>query len=130
MLALLADIVVLIHALFVLFVVAGQLLILAGWLLKWNWTRNPAFRIAHLAAIGFVVAEAWLGIVCPLTTLEMELRASAGQSVHEMSFIGFWLHRLLFYTAPEWVFTLIYTLFALLVAATFIFYPPGWSRNR
>ena len=128
--ALLADIVVLIHALFVLFVVAGQLLILAGWLLEWNWTRNPAFRIAHLAAIGFVVAEAWLGIVCPLTTLEMELRASAGQSVHEMSFIGFWLHRLLFYTAPEWVFTLIYTLFALLVAATFIFYPPGWSRNR
>ncbi len=128
--ALLADIVVLIHAQFVLLVVAGQLLILARWLLEWNWTRNPAFRIAHLAAIGFVVAEAWLGIVCPLTTLEMELRSSAGQSVHEMSFIGFWLHRLLFYTAPEWVFTLIYTLFALAVAATFAFYPPRWGKRR
>ena len=128
--ALIADIVVLVHALFVLFVVAGQLLILLGWLLGWLWTRNPAFRIVHLVGIGFVVAEAWLGIVCPLTTLEMELRASAGQSIHEMSFVGYWLHRLLFYTAPEWVFTLSYTLFALVVAASFVFYPPRRSKRR
>ena len=127
--ALLADLVVFIHALFVLFVVAGQALILTGWIISWRWTRNPLFRVAHLAAIGFVVAEAWFGMVCPLTTLEYELRNSAGQTAYEISFIGYWLDRLLFYTAPEWVFTLVYTLFALVVVTTFVFYPPNWKRR-
>ncbi|MCP4334983.1 MAG: DUF2784 domain-containing protein [Gammaproteobacteria bacterium] len=127
--ALLADLVVFVHALFVLFVVAGQALILMGWIIRWRWTRNPVFRIIHLAAIGFVVAEAWFGVVCPLTTLEHELRNSAGQTVHEMSFIGYWLNRLMFYTAPEWVFTLVYTLFAILVVTTFVFYAPNWKRR-
>lgn len=129
MYALLADLVVFIHALFVLFVVAGQALILMGWIFSWRWARGPVFRVTHLAAIGFVVAEAWLGVVCPLTTLEQELRNSAGQTVHEMSFIGYWLNRLMFYTAPEWVFTLVYTLFAILVGAAFVFYPPNWKRR-
>ena len=127
--ALLADLVVFIHALFVLFVVAGQALILTGWIVGWRWTRNPVFRIAHLVAIGFVVAEAWFGVVCPLTTLEYELRNSAGQTAYEMSFIGYWLNRLMFYTAPEWVFTLVYTLFALVAVTTFVFYPPNWKRR-
>ncbi len=127
--SLLADLVVFIHALFVLFVVAGQTLILVGWIISWHWTGNSVFRVTHLAAIGFVVAEAWFGILCPLTTLEYELRNSAGQTVYEMSFIGHWLDRLLFYTAPEWVFTLVYTLFALLVVTTFFFYPPNWKRR-
>ena len=126
--ALLADLVVLIHALFVLFVVAGQALILTGWIISWRWTRNPLFRVAHLAAIGVVVGEAWIVMVCPLTTLEYELRNSAGQTAHEMSFIGYWLNRLMFYTAPEWVFTLVYSLFALVVVMTFVFYPPNWKR--
>ena len=129
MYTLLADLVVFIHALFVLFVVAGQTLILTGWLVSWCWTRNPVFRVAHLAAIGFVVAEAWFGIMCPLTTLENELRNRAGQPDYEMSFIGHWLDQVLFYSAPEWVFTLVYTLFALLVVTTFVFYPPNWKRR-
>ncbi len=113
---------------FVLFVVAGQALILTGWFANWRWTRNLVLRLVHLAAIGFVVVEAWFGIVCPITTLEHELRIMAEQKVYEMSFIGYWLDQILFYTAPEWVFTLVYTLFALLVVMTFIFYPP--KRNR
>jgi len=127
---LLADLVVFIHALFVLFVVAGQTLILTGWIISWHWTRNPLFRVAHLAAIGFVIAEAWFGIAGPLTILEYELRNSAGKTAYEMSFIGYWLNHLMFYTAPEWVFTLTYTLFALLVVTTFVFYPPNWKRRQ
>ena len=45
-----------------------------------------------------------------------------------MSFIGYWLNQLLFYSAPEWMFTLLYTLFALVVVATFVFYPPRWKK--
>jgi hypothetical protein len=41
-----------------------------------------------------------------------------------MSFIGYWLGRLLYYDAPAWLFTAGYTAFSLLVIATFICYPP------
>ncbi len=120
----LADLTVVIHAAFVLFVVCGQVLILIGWLNKWSWCQNIIFRWLHLAAIGYVVLEAWFGITCPLTLLEHYLRSLAGESMYQMSFIGYWVHYWLFYTAPDWVFTLIYTLFGLLVLLTFIGYPP------
>lgn len=120
----LADATVTLHASFVFFVVGGQLLILLGWLSNWRWTRNLIFRVAHLSAILFVILEAWLGVNCPLTILENGLREMAGQPGYELSFIGYWLNRILFYTAPEWVFTSIYSGFGLLVVLTFIVYPP------
>lgn len=125
--SLLADIILLIHAAFVLFVVAGQVLVLLGWWRRWGWVHNPWFRLAHLLAIGYVVMEAWLGITCPLTVWEYELRRMAGESVHEMSFIAYWVQYFLFYTAPEWVFVLIYTAFGALVLATFVGCPPRFK---
>jgi len=116
----LADLVGLFHGLFVLFVVGGQCLILIGWLGGWCWTRARAFRLLHLAAIGFVVFESWFGILCPLTVLEAGLR----QAGTEVSFIGYWLDRLLYFQAPQWVFTTLYSLFGCLVVLTFFFYPP------
>ena len=121
---LLADGTLALHTAFVLFVVGGQLLIFAGWLRGWRWTRCLIFRWAHLGAIGFVLLEAWFGVPCPLTILENYFRAQAGQAIYETSFIGYWLSRLLYYSAPRWVFTAAYTAFSLLVVLTFIFYPP------
>ncbi|EDN66409.1 conserved hypothetical protein, membrane [Beggiatoa sp. PS] len=123
-LSFLADLTVLVHATFVLFVVGGQILIVIGWLKKWIWTQNFIFRWLHLAAIGYVVLEAWLGIICPLTLLENYLRMLAGETIHDMTFIGYWVHHFLFYTAPLWIFSLIYSIFGLLVLLTFIMYPP------
>jgi len=119
--SLLADLTGVVHALFVLFVVGGQVLILIGWARKWAWVRSMAFRVTHLAAIAFVVSEAWLGIPCPLTVLESRLRGLAGP---ETTFVEYWLDRLLYYQAPTWVFVVIYTAFAALVAATFAACPP------
>ncbi len=116
----LADLVGLLHGLFVLFVVGGQCLVLIGWLIHWSWTRARAFRLLHVAAIGFVVLESWFGILCPLTVLEAGLRRTGT----EVSFIGYWLDRLLYFQAPQWVFTTLYSLFGCLVALTFFFYPP------
>ncbi len=123
--SLLADLTVLIHAMFVLFVVGGQVLILVGWMKKWQWTQNFIFRIVHLAAIGYVVLEAWLGLVCPLTLLEYSLRQLAHEATYSISFIGYWLNYFLFYTAPSWVFILIYSVFGFLVLLTFLKYPPS-----
>ena len=119
-----ADVALIAHAAFIVFVVGGQVLILAGWMLGWRWPRNPPFRLAHAGAIALVVLESWFGIMCPLTWLELRLRAAAGSPVAADSFIGYWLQRLIFYDAPPWVFTLAYTSFAAVVAATFVFYPP------
>ncbi|MBI2316126.1 MAG: DUF2784 domain-containing protein [Betaproteobacteria bacterium] len=122
----LADTILAVHFLFVLFVVCGFALILAGAALAWNWIRNRAFRLAHLAAIGLVAAESLAGIACPLTVWEDALRRAGGP---ERSFIGRWLSRLLYYDSPEWVFTLAYALFAVAVALAWHFVPPRRARR-
>lgn len=125
---LLADIVLATHVAVVLFVVVGLGLVIAGNLLGWSWVNNLWFRIAHLGTILVVVGEAWLGIVCPLTTLEMWLRAQAGAGVYGGGFIEYWLQRLLYYDAPDWVFMLLYTGFGALVVLTFWWFPPRYRR--
>lgn len=120
----LADLVLVIHALFVAFVVLGFGLILAGLARDWAWVRRPGFRYAHLAAIGVVVVQVWLGIECPLTTLESALRARAGEAGYGTTFIQHWLYRLLYYRADTWVFTVIYTAFAGAVALVWWRAPP------
>jgi len=122
-----ADVVVVIHAGYVSFVIFGQLAVLIGILCRWEWVRNARFRWLHLIAISIVVVEALLGIVCPLTTLEDWLRTRAGQSGHRGDFVGHWVHELLFYDAPAWMFTLVYTAFGLVVVATFVVVPPRRS---
>jgi polyferredoxin len=123
MLVLLADLVLALHFAVVAFVVGGLAAILLG-RGRWRGTDRWSFRLAHLAAIGYVAAQQWLGAVCPLTTLEAWLRTRAGQAGYERSFVAHWLQRLLFYEAPDWVFTLAYTAFALLVAAAWWWFPP------
>lgn len=120
----LADLVLLFHFAIVLFVVLGLLLIVLGNLLRWFWINRWWFRLLHLLAIGIVVVESWLGIECPLTTLENWLRIQAGQGVYQGSFIQFWVHQVMFYSAPAWVFALAYTLFALAVVAAWWRWPP------
>jgi len=121
---LLANTILVIHFLFVLFVVGGLPVIWIGAWLRLNFVRNIWLRIAHLAAILFVVGESLLGMVCPLTMWEDKLR----QLETSNSFIQRWLHRILFYDFPEGMLTIVYILFALLVVATFILIPP-YRRN-
>lgn len=128
MYSILADITLMTHVLFVAFVVFGLVLILIGRFCGWQWVRNLWFRLAHLAAIGIVVAQAWLGVICPLTTLEMWLRARAGESVYAGSFIQHWVQALLYYDAPAWVFVLCYTLFGLLVVISWFAVRPRRAR--
>ena len=127
---LLADAVLALHVAVVLFVVGGVVLVVAGNWRGWRWVNAMWFRLAHLAAIAVVVAQAWLDITCPLTTLEMWLRVQARLGTYSGSFIEYWLRRLLYYEAPEWVFALVYTLFGLVVVATWWRYPPKRFKKR
>jgi hypothetical protein len=120
-----ADVVLIVHALFIAFVLLGLLITWVGYFRSWEWTRRWGFRLAHLAAIGLVVVQSYLGVNCPLTDFENSLRISAGQNPYgDSGYIAYWLHRVIFFSAPPWVFTICYTAFALLVIGTFIVAPP------
>jgi len=125
-----ADALLIVHALFVVFVVLGLLLVLAGGWRGWRWVRNPWFRLCHLAAIAIVVLQAWLGVLCPLTALEMALLARAGEATYAGAFIAHWVGELLYYEAPAWVFTILYTAFGALVLGSWFLVRPRAFGTR
>ncbi len=84
--SLLADVVLLSHLAFVLFVVLGGLLVL-------RWPR-AAWVHAPCALWGiWVVVAGW---VCPLTPLENDLREAAGGAVYEGGFLSHYVSALLY----------------------------------
>lgn len=127
---LLADAIVVIHMGIALFILLGLIAILIGAMRGWGWVRNFWFRMLHVGAILFVVAESWLGITCPLTTWEQALREKSGEASYRGDFIAHWVHELLFFEFETWVFTLAYTLFGLAVLAAFVFVRPRLPGKR
>jgi hypothetical protein len=126
-----ADLILIFHACFIAFVVLGLVVIWIGIARRWEWTRNFYFRALHLLAIAFVVFQTCLRITCPLTDWENHLRIRAGEHPYEPAgFIPHWLHRLIFFTAPPWVFITTYALFGLAVAGTMLVWPPRWPWRK
>jgi hypothetical protein len=119
-----ADALLVVHFAIVVFIIGGLVLTWAGALLGWDWVRNPWFRYAHLGAILFVALEALIGAMCPLTLWEDALRGGARPD----SFIGRWVQRLLYYRAPEWVFTTLYVAWAAATLLTLRLVPPRARR--
>ncbi len=115
-----ADALLVVHFAIVVFIVGGLILTWVGAAAGWGWVRNPAFRWLHLAAIAFVALEALAGIACPLTVWEDLLRGS----LRPESFVGRWVQSMLYYRAPEWVFTVLYVAWAAASAATLWLVPP------
>ena len=126
----LADAVLALHVLIVVFVVLGLVLTVVGNICRWNWVNNLQFRIFHLLAIAIVVAESWFGITCPFTILESWLRSLAQQATYQSSFIEHWLSQLLSYEAPGWMFTLAYSMFGVLAILSWWFYPPRVGTKK
>ena len=115
-----ADVILVVHFLIAAFIVLGLAAVWLGAALGWAWVRNPWFRWLHLGAIGFVAAEALLGIACPLTVWEDVLRGG----MRSETFVGRWLRELLFYQAPAWVFTTAYLGWTALTVLTLRLIPP------
>jgi hypothetical protein len=73
----LADALLLLHGLFILWVMLGALAV-------WRW---PLLAWLHLPAAAWGVWIEWSGGICPLTPLEWRLREAAGQAGHRGGFI-------------------------------------------
>jgi hypothetical protein len=125
-----ADAIVILHMAYVLTVVLGLPVTWIGILTKRAWARNFWWRCGHLAMILIVVFEVWMGITCPLTTWEFQLRELAKQETYNGAFLANCIHEYLFYEAPPWVFALLYSLFGLLVLTSFVAAPPRWPWSQ
>lgn len=128
----LANLLLVVHFGYVSFVVLGQLVILFGWILGWEWIRNFWFRLAHLAMIAVVALESVAGVQCPLTVWEQDLRRLGGEAISDAPFVFRLLNRLMFFDCipyDHWIFQASYIGFALLVLATFVLVPPRWPRR-
>ena len=82
----LADLVVIIHLAFVVFVLFGGLLVL-------QWRR---VRWLHLPAVAWGAAVEFGGWICPLTPLEIWLRMQGGESGYSSDFIEHYILPLLY----------------------------------
>jgi len=71
----LADLLMLAHASYSLFVLLGLMMVLLGTVLDWRWTRARWFRIVHLAATIFLMVRVWIGLPCPFSAAEDVLRS-------------------------------------------------------
>jgi Protein of Unknown function (DUF2784) len=83
---LLADAVLVFHALFIAFAVFGGLITV--------WQRGKAYRFwlcVHLACVAWAATVVIMGWACPLTPLEQSLRQAAGQQGYQSSFIEHYL---------------------------------------
>jgi hypothetical protein len=122
----LADAIVVVHLLIVLFVLAGVPLVYVGAARHWAWVRSWRWRFLHLIAIAVIAAESLFGIDCPLTVWEDRLRGEQMST----GFIERWVDGILFYDAPIWVFTAAYVAFAALVAITWVAVPPTRAPRK
>ena len=122
---LLADLVLILHLAFVVFVLCGGLLVL-----KWRW-----IAWLHLPAAYWGTVVEFTGWICPLTPLENWLRAQGGQATYRSDFIAQYLLPVLY---PEdltrGVQLLLGTMVVVLNAAVYWWLwrrqPHGVARNR
>ena len=84
--AIVADLLVLLHLAFILFVLLGGLLVLRWRRLLW----------LHLPVVAWGAAIEFVGWVCPLTPLENRLRAAAGDAGYGGGFIEHYLIPLIY----------------------------------
>ena len=82
----LADLILLFHLAFVLFVVLGGLLVL----------RRPRLAWLHLPCAAWGVLIEFAGWICPLTPLEVSLRIRGGETGYAGDFIGHYVTAVLY----------------------------------
>lgn len=125
-----ADLILILHFLYVLCVIVPVPLIALGGWLGWRFVRNLWLRLAHLFMIGIVAVQAMFGIACPLTVWEAELRWQAGESVDERPFMVRVVYDLLFYEVDPAVMQWVHIGFAALIIGLWIAVPPRWPRSE
>jgi RsiW-degrading membrane proteinase PrsW (M82 family) len=149
----LANVIVVAHLIYVAIVLVIIPLIFVGWWRRWKWVRNFWVRIIHFLMMGVVVVETGLGVPCPLTIWERDLRLAGGQfdyvrdsdgdivvdenflptpiytDGYEEDFVRRCVHQFLFYdpsSVPPWVLHVCYFIIGGVILLSLILVPPHW----
>ena len=135
--AFLADVLVVIHLIVVLFMIFGLVFVLVGWPLKWRWIRNPWFRLSHLGIMAYIAYNAIIGEYCFLTRWESDLRKEAGQIAasgrpvdDEISFVGRLFRDVLYIDVPQSELDPYYLAFGAVLLVSILFVPPRFRRRK
>ena len=105
--ATLADVVVVIHLAFIVFVAAGGLL---AW--RWPWVVG-----LHLPSLVWAIAIVTVGFTCPLTPLEKALRERAGEQGYAGGFVDHYVEGVIY---PEALTPALRALAAVLVVVGYV----------
>jgi Protein of Unknown function (DUF2784) len=81
-----ADLVVVVHLLFIGFIVGGVFL-------TWRW---PLIIWAHIPAVAYGALVEFAGFTCPLTLLENDLHHRAGEAGYRGGFISHYLVKVIY----------------------------------
>ena len=103
---LIADIVLFFHFCIVAFITFGFVLIPIGYNFNWIWIKNKKLRLLHFGMMIFVTFETILGLSCPLTVLENNLR---GINENQL-FLSRWITEIIYWDFPSEFFLIIYCL--------------------
>ena len=117
---LIADFVLLVHFCIVLFISFGFFLIPVGYSFDWIWIKKRHLRLLHAGMMSFITFETLLGMACPLTILENNLR-----DINENQlFVSKWMSEIIYWDFPSKFFIVLYCIF---LGWTFLMwknYPP------
>ena len=113
-----ADFILLLHLIFVIFVMAGGLLVL-----KW-----PRLAWWHLPAVAWGATVEFTGWMCPLTPLETVLRSWGGSTTYDTGFIEHYLLPLLY--PAQLTRDVEVVLGAIVIALNVVVYGWLWRRSR
>jgi hypothetical protein len=115
---LLADSIVVLHLLFIVFAVFGGLLVI-----KW-----PRLVWLHVPVVVWGAITEFMGLICPLTPLEIWLRQQAGADPYQSGFISHYLVPLIY--PPGLTPGIQWLLGGVLVVFNFLIYAWLFTRKR
>ena len=115
-----ADIVLMFHFAIVIFITFGIFLIPIGYKSNWLWVTNLKLRICHCGMMLFITLETLLGITCPLTSIENNLRGINKTT----SFISYWINQIIYWDLPSQFFIILYCVVLIWTFLLWKLFPP------
>ncbi|MBU6419759.1 MAG: DUF2784 family protein [Proteobacteria bacterium] len=116
----LAEVILVLHVLVILFNVAGLAVIPLGAWRGWRFVRIAWLRLLHLALLGLVAAQALAGRACILTIWQQSL---TGNHASPQPLIMHWVDHLIYWNLPMAFFQLLYSAVFLYVVALTVLVP-------
>lgn len=99
-----ASLILILHTSIVIFIVSQFFLIPIGYKFGWNWQKKKNIRLLHLILISIVTLETCIGVACPLTIIENNLRGIYVSN----SFVDSFFNKILYWDFPKNFFLITY----------------------